>query len=420
MKRRQLLRWLLVAALLAIPLAFLISRLEWRDVSYRTGWGAEARSNPLHAALLLLRRLDIPARVSSSADSLAELPTDQTLVLSGTAYFARPEARDALLAWIRRGGHLVLAIEARDHQAELLRALGIEIVGSLGAPLPDFLEMPAMEARSLEIEGHRMKISGLGAPAFELQERAGAEVLWEARRESPLRKEDETRLLAEDLSPSQRRAMADALSRIAPAIYARIALGKGFVTVGSFAPFRNASLRHHDHAAAFVRLVTLPDGARPVLMLAAPAYPQLPAWLWAHAPGAILAALLLLAALLWHVMPRFGPLLAEPPPARPGLGEHLAASARFLLDQQALDALLTPLREDVLRLLATTLHHYPDMPDTLALARMLSGLPAVEIERALSEHPAGRHDFLARARCLARLRDACQRLPAATSAGVRP
>lgn len=422
MTRKRVLPCLLLAVLLAMLLSYVLAHLEWRDTPYRTEPERAALRNPLHAGLLLLRRLDIQARFSTTTEGLAELSPDETLLLSGTGYFAQPAARDALLDWVERGGHLLLAIESADPHSELLQALGITLRGHLGQRLPRFVIQPTTDKRELKVEGRTLRVATQGAALFEVEPEPSRDGQWQTSIKVVSEGDDEEnqRFVAfDDLRVSRQKALAESDEVEELALYARVTRGKGHVTVGSFAPFTNASITQNDHAALFVRLLTLPEGPRPVLMLVAPPYPKLPVWLWAHAAEAILLALILFVALLWHFVPRFGPRLAEAPPARPGLGEHLAACARFLLDQQAQDALLAPLREEVLRLLEHALHRHPDMPDTRALARLLARMPAAEIELALSAHPANRQDFLRRARCLARLREACLRLSPTSSPGVR-
>ncbi|NSL57027.1 DUF4350 domain-containing protein [Uliginosibacterium aquaticum] len=204
------------------------------------------------------------------------------------------------------------------------------------------------------------------------------------------------------------------------ALYSRFRLGEGMVTVGSFAPFANERIEKFDHAAFFVRLLTLPTEPRPVLMLVLPPYPGLFSWLIDHAPEALLVATLLLLAALRRVMPRFGPLLPDAPPQRPGLREHLAASGHFLLRQHCYEALLAPLREAVLRQLDGLQHRHPEIEGREQLGEHLSGIKAADIQRALSPDPANAHEFLRRARILATLRQQCRLLQRPSLPGAEP
>jgi hypothetical protein len=56
---------------------------------------------------------------------------------------------------------------------------------------------------------------------------------------------------------------------------------------------------------------------------------------------------LLLAAWLWHIIPRFGVVRAEPQIERRSLIEHLRAIGRFLWRQQALGVLLDAARANL-------------------------------------------------------------------------
>lgn len=52
-------------------------------------------------------------------------------------------------------------------------------------------------------------------------------------------------------------------------------------------------------------------------------------WLWRHARAALFAAGVWVVLWLWYAMPRLGPLLPDPKPARRRLLAHLEASGRF-------------------------------------------------------------------------------------------
>jgi len=412
MNRSTLLKALLALALLAAGAWYLGSHLEWRETPHHTGYSKAAQRNPLHAGLLLLRRLNVEAGFSEDPAELATFTSQGTLLLSNKLeHFATPATRDALLAWVERGGHLVLAIEATDRKAELLDALGIEIRGQLPGNrfrLDEANEPPHI----LEIEGHPLTVETGNGPAFRINPAEGEPVLWQATLRGQLDPDDEIPAFVplEDnaASPQKRKRAAEQVnSNETLALFARYTYGRGTVTVGNFKSFENQSLSRHDHAALFVRLLTLPQGPRPVLMLQAPPYPRLPVWLLEHAPEALLAAALLLIAALWRAIPRFGPLLPEPLPKRPGLGEHLAASGRFLLREHSYEALIAPLRDEVSRLLEGLQHRHPEIEGRERLACHLSDISQPDIALAFSPEPLTRQDFLRRVRTLAALREHC-------------
>jgi hypothetical protein len=95
---------------------------------------------------------------------------------------------------------------------------------------------------------------------------------------------------------------------------------------------------------------------------------------------------------------------------RPGLCEHLAASGNFLLKQRAYEALIAPLRDEVLRQLDHLQHRHPEIEGRELLGEHLSGIKAGEIHRALAPEPDTQHEFLRRCQTLAALRTHCKRL----------
>lgn len=423
MKRSTLLKAFLVLALLTIGLWYLSIRLEWRETPHQTGYSEAARRNPLHAGLLLLRQLGIEARFSEDATDLDAFSPQGTLLLSsGLEHFATPSARNALLAWIGQGGHLLLSITAKDRKTELLNALGIEILGQLPGNRRS-LGSEHAHPQTLTIEDSPLIIETSNDLVFRIHPAEGRVAEWQASLRGQLEPNEETPIFTPLERPNnspqaRKRAVPREENSQSLAIFARYPYGKGTITVGSLASFANQAIARYDHAELFVRLATLPQGPRPVLILQAPPYPSLPAWLMKHAPEALLAAALLLIAGLWRVIPRFGPLLPEPPAARPSLAEHLAASGRFLLHEQNYEALIAPLRDELLRLLEALRHRHPEIDGKGGLACHLSGISPAEMALAFSPDPLTRQDFLRRVRTLATLREHCLRLRQSSSGAL--
>src|SRR5262249_49901012 len=104
------------------------------------------------------------------------------------------------------------------------------------------------------------------------------------------------------------------------ALMVQLADGKGDVTVmSSFAPFYNRALGRHQHAELLWRLTTQGGGGGPVWLVRRLQTQTLPSWLVENALPALIALGILITLLLWHVVPRFGPLVTVSPQDRRSL-----------------------------------------------------------------------------------------------------
>jgi hypothetical protein len=456
-----------IVVVLALCAAGLTRLVEWVPVEQRTGFSSEARQNRFLAGELLLRRLGYAARTLEDRQVFDRQAEHSTLLLESDEAFADPKLRRQLLDWVHRGGHLILPLES-SNDTQLLDELGISITGRLddsaeryslpleGQRITASLQHApvfALDAEpqwSIDLLGHfddsdtdkpKKKGKHTALPEFTPQATNDpsygtplatgnipkANDLLPKRQHIPAATADDADAETSADSATPANEDKDANPQSAPdsdadaetetgeepdtvSVYARYAYGKGLVTVGDFSLFSNRSIDKQDHAALFVRLLTLPERKQPVVILSAPKYPGLLEWLVEHASEAWFAAAVLLLAGLWRVIPRFGPLLPEPPPVRPGLGEHLTACGRFLLQRCAYEYLILPLREEVLRALEEQRHLHPEITNRTLLAAHLSGMRPADIDRALAADPDTHHEFLRRVQTLAALRTLCKRL----------
>ncbi|MEN3109740.1 DUF4350 domain-containing protein [Uliginosibacterium paludis] len=417
---RRWLKWLLILLVIAAGLGYVVRHLEWHEEQIRGKASAEALANPWHAGRLLLEASGIQTKYVRRAHELNDLPDRQTLMLTGLERLADPEVREPLLHWLQAGGHLVIPLRLEDQGQALLDTLGLEIRGQLPGG-SNFLSEGNSPVRRLQVEqaGHDAILPG--AVVFDTSLPADR-LIWKTTLRGHFKDDDDdTFHPVEDASrqgqdPEDHLQEADSNEDLL--LFARFRYGKGFVTTGGFEPFDNDHLDFHDDAALFLRLMTLPDGPRTVTMITLTPYDGLWRWLLEHAPEALFIAALMLAAWLRRQMPRFGPLLPEPLPSRPGLREHLAASGQYLLREGCHEALLAPLRESVAQQLDALAHRHPELESRERLGEHVSGIAAAEIRRALTAAPDSPHEFLRHARTLATLRQRCRQL--ARPSGVHP
>ena len=325
--RPRLILLTLALGLLAALGYYLAQHLEWEKTSHRNGFSGEALHNPYHAGLQLMKRLGYPAERLEDANRLVSLPVQSTLLLTEPSSLVDKQQRERLLTWVRTGGHLVLHLEADERENPLLHALGIEIVGNLRNSDTGF---------SIVVEGQQLIAYLNWVDVFRCQGKA----LWSTNQKVWAYSDDDPETKTDASFVTEKPADADEKSAETVSTFARFAYGKGYVTAGQLNIFRSNRIEKFDHALLFARLVSLPDGERPIFLMLHPDYPNLAVWLVRHAPEAIFALFLLLLASIWHFAPRFGPLLPEPEPERPGLREHLSACGRVILNAKAYADLL--------------------------------------------------------------------------------
>ena len=375
MKRWQPLLLLLLAVLIALA----CFTVETRTRS--TGPTLEALLDPwLGAARLLERRRLV---VETAPDYGGLPPRTDVLVLATPLDYLDEQEREALLDWVRDGGHLVTALPE-----EAIAGRATERGGVLGALLDLRLREGAPD-RDAPARGRpgastpNLVVTPGGSLAVSLQARrrlaAGpGRVLWQARDHQGL-------------------------------VGLRRPLERGQVTVLSdLRWFENDRLGNGDHAGLFWSALDARPGAR-VLLVPGIERPSLLHLAWQRAAPLLVALALFVLAWLWQATRRFGPLRAGPPAARRRLAEHLEATGHYLLRQGGLARLHAASRA---RLLAQVQRRHPQwrsLPPA-QLAAQLAARARLErgaVERVLAAPPPDHlPQFAADIRLLNRLRKA--------------
>ena len=127
MNRRPLWITLAVLVLLGLGAAGFLSLFERKPVTTTIEPSGEARINRFFALQRALEQLHLPVRSAASlAGPLPLLKSGDTLVLGDDVRRIEPVDAARVSAWVRSGGHLVLAPPAGDPgEALLLHALGL-------------------------------------------------------------------------------------------------------------------------------------------------------------------------------------------------------------------------------------------------------------------------------------------------------
>lgn len=350
-------------ALAALAVVWFLQNFEQVPVQERVGPSGEARLREFLAAERFAERMGLPARELRSLVELDSLPAGGVLILPNRrqAIAARRVAR--LLDWVQAGGHVVAEAELPGVDDPLLAALGV-----------------ARESR--------------------------------ARLTKPLVVEvDQRPLHVFFASHTALRSSAKPLLQVEDQLVS-FARGKGLATVTTSLDFaRNDAIGQHDHAELLWKLLRLAP-APSLQVFFRPERLSLWRFLTSHALPAVLAAFLLLALWVWRIAPRFGPVPADPPPARRRLLDHLRASGRYLWTQGLRGRLAVAARDAALRRLSRAQPDFAVASAGEKAARLaaLAGVPLEDAQRFLAAGGAMRGaDFVHLAAIAQRIHFALER-----------
>lgn len=267
-----------------------------------------AKRNPLLAAERFLDRIGVASESVSGRDYLLTPPAEPGLLLVYRLGVSLPPEREqALMAWVRQGGHLLITPrEAWDEEAQssgnnLLDALGVQPrfgeepetpgdgrtgTGEDAGPAPLLLDLPASgEPLGVAFNERRVLFDSQGRADWTVATETGAHLL-------------------------------------------QYRLGQGRITVlGDLDLFTNDAIGQYDHALLLARLV---GRERRAWLLYSSDMPPLPRLLWRHAPALVVSVSALGLLLIWSLTRRSGPRIDPGQARRRNLMEHLAAAGRFL------------------------------------------------------------------------------------------
>ncbi len=315
------------AALVALPLAAfaLYAAFNWfrlEDEAVTIGAQPEAIEDPYLAYGRLLERMGSPVRRLDAPSRLESLPAGGSLLIAGRRLaYMTPERVRRIVAWVERGGNLILEWERPGIDDPLLEAFGISRVFPKEAPRPPGARdvRDAVTSSVLTFDWPH-----LGGP---VRARAGTRV--------------------GSLVDERNRTDVHVVRQGDRLVGFAVPVGQGRVTaLPSLRFLRNDLLGELDHAELGWRLVS---GAGSVLLYLQLQSAGLADWLQNEAWPAVVAAALLLLLWLARIVPRFGPLEPDAPPARRSLLEHIVASGRFLWSRDAAAELLAAVQERAAR-----------------------------------------------------------------------
>lgn len=347
MSRDVMKRWLpliLTSLLLAVLLACFTLEKSTQD----RGFSSEAWMNPWLAAGRLLEMRGMNVRFAPEYASLP--PHARVIVLATPLDILDDKEQQSLLAWVKQGGHLVTEMQSISDEDEEKPEESDDLLTRLfDVRLRLHEEKPEAKAKSplLADAGlHTVIVGDEGS----LQTGFNRDYFLQAGRRPPEWK------ASDEIG-------AHAL---------RFALGKGHVTLLSDSAWMdNRQLGKGDHGALLWRVVSTADSAghdsentatamrkpgNEVWLIHGQERPSLLRLMWDAGAALMVVAAVFVLAWLWQSMQRFGPPRLLPAQNRRRLSEHLQASGRYLLQQQALAGLFEASRQ---RLMAEVQTHYP-------------------------------------------------------------
>jgi hypothetical protein len=256
--------------------------------------------------------------VAKAPSALDSLPERGTLMIGDRRLaYMTPDRVRSLRAWVERGGSLVIDMEDENVDDPLLEAFGIQRA------------VPERDPNDPKKNAERFK--GMGALLAFDWPWLGKPMKARLGRSYDLR---DTRVHADG---------ADEIRQGARLIGTSFPVGEGRFTAMPTIDFLvNGQIGQHDHAELGWRLASF---RTPTVLYLRMTAPPLLEWVRRDAWPVMVAAAMLLVLWLARIIPRFGPLEPDAPPARRSLLEHVVASGRFLWSRGATAALLEAVRE---------------------------------------------------------------------------
>jgi hypothetical protein len=296
---------LCVAILIALG-AWIAFHTYWTEVMVPTPAQGEAAQDPYYGIERLARELNVQARQIAS---LRVLPApDGILYVNNFRDDFLHNRIDSLEPWVRSGGRLVL-VGAGPWSSSALRSwTGI-------APAPRTDAKPSLQAFT-RLPTITASPDGDCAPMSERIDGQSGGSLLVCTRYATFAFETKG-------VPTWELSSTQGLQAL------RMNVGRGSVTaIGPLALFDNWGIARHDHARILIAAAQLKHGDEISILNPTRAEPLL-MMLWRLAAPALMFFGIAAVLLIVRYLPRFGPLVPLPAPARRSLGEQIRASARL-------------------------------------------------------------------------------------------
>ena len=332
--------------LAALGAAWFYNNFERVPYKERVGPSSEVRLRPYLAAQRFAERMEVKASEVRSLPELDALTAGGALLMPSRRQALEPRRLAQIVAWVDRGGHLIVEAELAGVPDPLLDLLAVRrttVEPGSGKPVLVHLD-----------DGRRLAVSL--PPRMGLQAQQARELLVYAG------------------------------ARNAPQLvsYRR---GAGFVTVATSLQFAtNRLIGENDHAEFLWHLLNLNRSTPTLQVFNSPRRLSLWGFLRDNAAEALGASFALLLLWLWRIAPRFGPVAPDALPARRRLLDHLRASGRYYWTSGLRDKLVVAARDAALRRVARAQPDFAAASQAEKASRLasLTGASAEEAGRFLT------------------------------------
>lgn len=388
---------LAVALLIGLVYIF-FSLFEHYESVEDQGWSEAARRNPYLAAELFLKQTGVEVTSSYNFDELSSLPERGMVFISDASKTLTRKRVDDLLAWVSRGGHLVVAapvsedgeedpllsrfkisnreVDVADDDKEATREQRIEraerqILDAIAnRNQQQEQNIPDDEITELSFEGvkHRFRMhfspyTSLHHPSFD---------------------KDESATGNEEHKPFYWAGSQYGVHFI------QLYIDQGLISIISDkAVWNSNNIGTLDHAYL---LWFLSEGMGDVVLLYGIYTPSLLDYAWRYLPEWLVIFAVWLLAWLVYRSRRFGPVRRQSAHGHRSIAEHIQASAEYLWNEDRKDILIDPVRADVLRRLQHVHPGYSHLSQSEQLAFIVqhTGLDQQRIHDALIKPFDGR------------------------------
>ena len=379
-----------------------VEKTQWRPLT------GEAKTNPLYASQLFLRRMGIPTQTKGSLQDLVALPgTDSVILISSSRQTLRTSQLSDLLGWVSNGGHLIIAGVADWNMFSDESPLVDEPEDSRNDDEPpentEFNEDELTYYADLEVDEDTSSSSDIDP----LQEFLGVQIRegikFDNDKSETIRLKGSARAL--ELGPDYYRAITltgdnkttglEQVTVNGKNVIIRQQVDEGLITlVSDFDFINNFKLGKFDHAEILWQLIRgksatlgqtsllLPDS---IWLFHTDETANLFELIWKHFWALVITLGLLFLTWVFRVSRRFGPLIAKETEDRRNLLEHIDASGAYYWKQKEQDVLLESTRAAAQQLLAKRIpgwHALSQHDQTQLLAKRLD-LPESQLSKTL-------------------------------------
>ena len=355
MSRNNQIIFSILGSLLLMACAWgLYQSIEFYEDTEKTQWSIEALRNPYLAAQQFLQASEIEVTEADSLLRLDSLEGVSTVLITDANQVGNPRQLEAVIAWLEKGGSLIVAANSFNTSDDLLLEKFM-----VDVDWPDFADTEVKEEQSIadSLREYNEKLDrGMTAEEIAAEE-AEDDLLTRIEFDddigtleisfSPNRVlshpyiEDETQLEESDPRPFSWSSSEKGVHLL------QFDVGEGLLTfISDPRIWQSRKIDQYDHAY-LLWILSSTDGNFAILR---PTYRDS---LWTliseNAFESVFALGLLISLWLWHVGHRFGRVINIQIGERRALGEHFSATANYLWHRKASHSLLLPIRQEIYR-----------------------------------------------------------------------